>query len=104
MRLITSLAAVALVAITTPAHAGEPDAVYTSAKTPAAIAACMDESFNGSTRVRVRAPGYVTVERLNGFRMAMVRWEIRATPNGSAVEFHDRIGVNSGRDKGEACL
>lgn len=103
MRTLIALSAFTLAACATPASAGEPDATYTSAKAPAEIAACIDDTLR-ATKSRQVAPGHYEATRKNGFGMVMARWEIRATPTGSTVEFNDRIGVNSGREKAERCF
>lgn len=103
MRLFAFLPALALIAYATPAQAGEPDATYTSPRAPAEIAACIDDSLR-HTKSRQIAPGLYEATRKNGFGMVMVRWTIRATPEGSAIEFRDKLGINSGRDKAARCF
>lgn len=103
MRTLAFLPALALAACATPAHAGEPDATYTSAKAPAEIAACIDDLLRHA-KSRKLGEGHYEAYRKNGFGMTMVRWDIRATPTGSTIEFHDRIGINSGRDKATRCF
>lgn len=103
MRALLILAALPLAACTTTAHAGEPDATYTSAKAPAVIAACIDDTLR-ATGSRQVEPGHYEATRKNGFGMVMVRWDIRATPTGSAIEFNDRLGVNSGQEKAARCF
>lgn len=103
MRILLILAALPLAACSTTAQAGGPDATYTSAKAPAEIAACIDDTLR-ATKSRQVGPGHYEATRKNGFGMVMVRWDIRATPTGSAVEFNDRLGINSGREKAERCF
>ena len=104
MRIFTlPVAALALAACATPAHAGEPDATYASAKDPAEIASCIDEALRHAKSRQV-GPDHYEAYRKNGFGMKMVRWDIRATETGSTIEFHDRIGINSGRDKAARCF
>lgn len=106
MRTLALAAAGALLAgcATTPAAAsGAPDATYTSARAPAEIAACIDDTLR-ATGSRQLGPDHYEATRKNGFGMVMVRWDIRATPTGSTIEFHDRLGINSGRDKAARCF
>ncbi len=100
-KLVTALA---LAACAAPALAGEPDATYASDKAPHAIAACLDDLLR-ATKAKPNRDGSFTVSRKNGFGMTMVRWEIRPTPTGgSAIDFHDKIGINTGRDKALRCF
>lgn len=104
MRAILALACLSLAACaSTPASAGEPDASYTSTKAPAEIAACIDATLR-ATGSRQVGPGHYEATRKNGFGMVVVRWDIRATPTGSAIEFNDRLGINSGREKARRCF
>ncbi len=104
MRILLILAALPLAACATPATAGEPDATYTSAKAPAEIAACIADAMRVRPKVKSLDGGGLSVVRKNNFGMAMVRWDIRPTATGSTVEFNDRIGINSGREKAERCF
>lgn len=89
--------------VAAPAAAGEPDRTYDSAKAPAEISACMVAAF-GKPRVRPLSPDGVQVARTNNFGMAIVRWDIRPTATGSRIEYRDKFGVMSGRDKAAACF
>lgn len=97
-----TLAAVALSGCATSAHAGEPDATYTSAKAPAEIAACVDQIRNTSTREI--APGHFRIQRKNGFGIALVTWNIRATATGSSIEYDAKVGIATGRGDAERCF
>lgn len=102
MRIFAFLPALALAACATPAHAGEPDATYTSAKAPAEIAACIDEIRN--TKTREIAPGHFRIERKNGIGIALVRWDIRASGTGSTIEYDAKLGIATGKGAAERCF
>lgn len=104
MRKIAIILAAAAAAIASPAYAGEPDHVYSSRNDPEQIAACLDRSLNGKTKVTRSFPGTVEVARKNGFGMTMVKWVLRRDAEGSTIELYDKLGINSGKDKAEACF
>lgn len=83
----------------------EQDALQTfaSAKSPAIVAGCVQQSLNGGPQLGTDGSNY-WVTRPNAFGTA-VRYDFRPAPNGgSVVEYRSRLKINNGVEKVRACL
>lgn len=77
---------------------------FTSSRTPSEIALCMDDMLRGGVRTEMVSTDHVVIERRNTYGMPMVRWDAYATPNGSRIEYRNRMAVNTGMGDAVKCF